>query len=260
MIIVNEQGMPQLNTVHHCDALKLLGNMVSKSVDAIITDPPYGFAGRVFDVDGSSRGEDSHKGNYSAVNESWDRIAPTDWMAECTRVLKPGGSVICFGVRQSVYVFASEGLRLGWRIINDVTCEKPDPPPNFTGRMMTESTERFLWFCPTGTGWTYNLSEAKSRGGGVNLRDVWRFRTPHHNRLHPTEKPLDVMEKIISLITNQGDLVVDPFSGSGTTGRAAINLGRRFMGCDITFKYAQLACNRLALPYTPGFMHLLEDS
>lgn len=251
MIITNELGTPQLNTAHNCDALKLLGNMVSKSVDCIITDPPYGLAGRVFDVD--SKG-------YSAVNESWDHIAPIDWMAECTRVLKPGGSVICFGVRQSIYTFASEGLRLGWRIVNDITWFKPDAMPNMTGRMMTESTERALWFCPDGTGWTYNLPKAKAMNMGQNLRDLWTFGQTRDKRLHPTQKPLELMERIVELFTNEGDLVVDPFFGSGTTGRAALNLGRRYLGCDITAKYVELARNRMQEAYTPSFLPQLESA
>lgn len=244
-------GQPELNRVYNVDALTLLRALPDASVDAVITDPPYGLAGRVFDF--------PHK-HYSAINEEWDTFAPTDWMRECGRVLKSGGSVVCFGGRQSIYTFAAEGFRLGWRLVNDITWEKPDAPPNFTGRMMTESTERALWFCPSGEGWTYNLVTAKQMNQGINLRDVWRFPIQRDNRIHPSQKPLTLMERCVSLFTNEGDLVVDPFCGSGTTARACINLARNYLTCDITPQYVTDARNRLAQPYTPSFLPALDAS
>jgi site-specific DNA-methyltransferase (adenine-specific) len=202
----------------------------------VITDPPYGLGGRVFAVPDKQ---------YSAINAEWDLIAPTDWMTGVQRVLKPGGSVLCFGVRQSIYQFASEGLRLGWRIVNDITWFKPDAMPNMTGRMMTESTERLLWFCPDGSRWTYNLDEAKAINAGQNLRDVWTLGQTREDRHHPAQKPLDLIERIVRLFTNPGDLILDPFLGSGTTAIAARNLKRHYIGCDISPLYVQLANHRL---------------
>lgn len=231
--------------VYCCDALALLKSLPDASVDAVITDPPYGLAGRVFDF--------PHR-KYTAVNEEWDIDVPTQWMAACERVLKPGGSVVCFGGRQSIYEFAAVGLRLGWRIVNDITWYKPDAAPNFTGRMMTESTERALWFCPSGSNWTYNLNAAKEMNGGVNFRDVWELRRMHNDietRTHPTQKPLDLMLRIVRLFTNEGDTIVDPFFGSGTTGDAARRLGRHYIGGDITSKYVNAARERLSRPFEP---------
>lgn len=233
-----------LNTVQHCSALELLARLPDASVDLVCTDPPYGLAGRVF--------ESTHK-HYSAVNEAWDAFAPTDWMAEIARVLKPTGSIVCFCGRKSTYVFATEALRLGWRIINDITWVKPDAMPNMTGRMLTESTERALWFSPSGSNWTYNLDEAKNMNMGINLRDVWRFNTERENRLHPTQKPLELMERCIRLFSNKNDLVVDCFSGSGTTLRAAANCERRWIGCDITLDYVISSRQRMQQDFTPLF-------
>lgn len=232
---------PEPNHVYCCDALELLRRLPEGGVDAVITDPPYGLAGRVFEF--------PHK-RYSAVNEEWDHYAPTEWMQACQRVLKKGGSVLCFGGRRSIYELAAEGLSLNWRLVNDITWNKPDAPPNFTGRMMTETTERALWFCPDGEGWTYNLDAAKAMNSGMNLRDLWKFYTEREDRVHPTQKPLDLMERCILLFTNAGDLVVDPFAGSGTTGVAAVKHGRRFIGSDLDAGYVEAANKRLAQPFT----------
>lgn len=245
MIVLNEMGTPQLNTVHNCDALKLLGNMASKSVDCIITDPPYGLGGRKFSV-----GKHIGGGEYEAINEVWDHAAPINWMAECTRVLKKGGSVMCFGGRVSTYAFANEGLRLGWRLVNDITWFIPDRMPNMTGRMMTESTERILWFCPDGAGWTYNLDFAKTCNRGMNLRDMWTFGVERDNRLHAAQKPLELMERTIRLFTPPNGVVLDCFAGSGTTLVAANMHGRDYIGCDLSAEYCEIARQRIAQPYT----------
>lgn len=249
-------GAWRVNSVNCVDALTLLAGLPDNSVDMILTDPPYGLAGRVFEIDRSFRGSDYRKGNYTAINEEWDYIAPIDWMQSCERVTKLGGSVICFGGRQSIYRFASEGIRLGWKLINDITLIKPDPPPNFTGRMMTESTERLLWFCPSGKNWTYNLAQAKNSNYGKNITDVWRFRPPHDNRLHPAQKPISTIEKVIALISNENHIILDPFAGSGTTAVAARNLGRRYITGDISPEYCATAERRLAQPYTLMFAEM----
>lgn len=180
-------------------------------------------------------------------------------MRECKRVLKPGGSVVCFGGRQSIYTFAAEGFRLKWRLVNDITWEKPDAPPNFTGRMMTESTERALWFCPTGKDWTYNLETAKSMNLGINLRDVWRFPIEHTDRVHPAQKPLRLFERCIELFTSQNDIVLDPFMGSGTTAVAARNLNRRWIVGDRSADYCAMAEKRLSQAYTPNMFEVMAQ-
>lgn len=233
--------MLERNQVYCMDALELLGNLEDGSVDAVITDPPYGLGGRIFNVE---------ERDYVAVNEEWDKDVPIEWMAACSRVLRRGGSVLCFGGRQSIYRLADEGLRLGWRIVNDITWYKPDAMPNMTGRMMTESTERCLWFCPDGTGWTYNLNAAKFMNRQGNLRDVWTFGQTREERFHPTQKPLRLMERMVTLFSCDGDLVLDPFAGSGTTLVAARNLGRDYIGGDLSPEYVELARKRLSLPYT----------
>jgi site-specific DNA-methyltransferase (adenine-specific) len=233
-----------LNKIHHADALELLRRLPDASIDLIVTDPPYGLNKSVFVIDRSMRGKDHRRGNYTAIRELWDSEAPIEWMQECKRVLCKTGSVICFGGRESIYKFATEALRLKWRIVNDITLVKPDPPPNFTGRMMTESTERALWFSPHGSNWIYNLDIAKVQNGN-NLRDVWNFRPPHDNRVHPAQKPLDTIEFMICLFSNREAVILDPFCGSGTTAIAARKTGRQFICGDLSAEYVEVARKRL---------------
>lgn len=247
---------PLLNKIHHCDALELLRRLPDASVDLVLTDPPYGLNKKVFAL----RSEDRRDfgSSYSAIRETWDNFAPLDWMNEVGRVIKPTGSVLCFGGRESIYSFANRGLGLGWRIVNDITFVKPDAPPNFTGRMMTESTERALWFSPSGSLWTYNRAIAKQMNNGVNFRDVWEMITPKLNRLHPAQKPENTISMLMTLLSNAGDIVVDCFSGSGTTAVVARNLGRTFIACDSHKPYVDMAQLRL-INSDPYLSTLLTD-
>lgn len=239
---------PESNHIYNVDAISLLRAMPDASVDLIATDPPYGLGGRDFKVDREMRKTDGilRHGTYTAINQEWDLFAPIDWMGECGRVLKPGGSiVICAGMK-SVYEFAAEGFRLGWKLVNDITWVKINPAPNFTGRAMTYATERVLWFCPEGKGWTYNNAYARAVNAGVNFQDVWYFDSPRGEiRIHESQKPLEMFERIIELFCPVEGAVLDCFMGGGTCGIAALNTGRRFYGADITLKHVTGARNRL---------------
>lgn len=233
-----------LNQVHHMEALELLGKLESGSIDMICTDPPFGLNKKAFSLKSEDRRD--FGSSYTAIRQEWDNEIPLTWMHEVGRVLKKTGSVLIFGGRESIYHTAYEGLRLGWRIVNDITFVKPDAPPNFTGRMMTESTERAIWFSPSGSHWTYNRDIAKSLNNGVNFRDVWEMITPKLNRLHPAQKPIGTFELLIALLSNENDIVVDPFAGSSTTAIACLNLGRNFICGDSSEEYVNLSRERIA--------------
>lgn len=230
--------------VWHSDCLDLLKALPDKSVDLILTDPPYGLNKKSFELKAEDRRD--FGSSYSAIRENWDNEAPLDWMDAASRVLKPNGSVLCFGGRESIYKFANHALRLSWRIVNDITFVKPDAPPNFTGRMMTESTERAIWFSPSGSRWTYNRQTAKACNNGVNFRDVWEMLTPKQNRLHPAQKPVETIEMLVALLSQTGDIVLDPFAGSATTAIACLNLDRQYICGDSHLPYVELSRQRIA--------------
>lgn len=230
--------------IWHQDCMNLLSALPDISLDLICVDPPFGLNKKPFALKSEDRRDSGS--SYTAIRQEWDNEAPLDWMNACTRIIKKTGSVICFGGRESIYKFAMRGLELGWRIVNDITFVKPDAPPNFTGRMMTESTERAIWFSPSGSHWTYNRELAKGLNNGVNFRDVWEMLTPKQNRLHPAQKPIETIELLITLISNPNDIVLDCFSGSGTTAIACTNLERRFICCDSHLPYVEVSRERLA--------------
>lgn len=232
--------------IFHADALELLKALPDKSVHLLLTDAPYGLNKKSgLKIDRQFRGKDNRRGDYTAVRQEWDNEAPLAWMNEVCRILKPHGSVLCFGGRESIYQFANYGLSLGWRIVNDITFVKPDAPPNFTGRFMTESTERAIWFSPSGKKWTYNRDVAKSMNNGVNFRDVWEMITPKQDRLHPTQKPVSTFEMLIALLSNKGEIVLDPFAGSCTTAIACLNLDRRYICADLHEPYVLASRERI---------------
>lgn len=235
------------------DHLTFLGALADASVDCIWTDPPYFLsnggstcvAGRRAPV---SKGEWDESRGLAA-----DHAFNQAWIAECRRVLKPSGSLWVSGTH---HVYLSVGMAMleqGFRILNDVVWEKPNPPPNLGCRCFTHATELMLWGTLAQKGsrdrYTFNYEEMKAENGGRQMKNVWRMPAPgqgekQHGR-HPTQKPLALVRRCLAASTAPGDLVVDPFSGSGTTALAALSLERRFMGTELDAEYASLARTRL---------------
>lgn len=235
------------------DACRLLSELPDGCVDCIWTDPPYFL---------SNDGFTCVAGKMVPVNKGdWDRSKGIEedhafncrWLSECYRVLKPAGTVWVSGTH---HVYLSVGfalMQLGFRILNDVTWEKPNPPPNLGTRTFTHSTETLLWATKAPKGskhkYTFNYDEMKRENGGKQMKTVWRFQAPREDEKthgkHPTQKPVDLVARCLRASTDAGDLVLDPFVGSATTGVAALALGRRFIGFEREQEYVDLAVRRL---------------
>lgn len=251
------------------DGLALLGAMSDDSVDCIWTDPPYFL---------SNDGITCVAGKQVSVNKGeWDRGDDLDavyefnrmWLAECHRVLKPAGTIWVTGTH---HVYLSVGMammQLGFRILNDIIWEKSNPPPNLGCRCFAHSTETILWATKAPKGsrhkYTFHYQEMKAENGGKQMKTVWRFpaagRPEKKFGKHPTQKPVDLIDRCLRATTNPGDLVLDPFAGSATTGCAAIALGRRFIGSEIERDYVDIGVRRLsavageAVPKTVSSVH-----
>ena len=235
------------------DGLALLAALPADSVDCIWTDPPYLL---------SNDGVTCVAGKRVSVNKGdWDRSGGIEqdhefnlsWLRECQRILKPAGTIWVSG---TYHIYLSVGMalmQLGFRILNDIVWEKNNPPPNLGCRCFAHSTETLLWATKAAKGskhrYTFNYQEMKAENGGKQMKTVWRLpaagKAEKQHGKHPTQKPLALIERCLRASTNPGDLVVDPFAGSFTTGVAAIKLGRRFIGSEWLEEYAELGVKRL---------------
>ena len=235
------------------DAFEFMDAIPENSIDCIWTDPPYLL---------SNDGITCVAGKMVKVNKGdWDRSRGIEldhqfnrgWIEKCHRILKPSGTIWISG---TVHVYLSVGMALlqtGFRILNDITWEKPNPPPNLGCRCFTHSTELLLWATKAAKGskhrYTFNYDEMRRANAGRQMKTVWRIATPSREETdlgkHPTQKPVGLVSLCLRASTNAEDTIFDPFAGSGTTAVAALSLGRRFIGCERNKEYANLAVRRI---------------
>ena len=253
------------SVVYHGDSLRLMESMPEGSVDCIWTDPPYLL---------SNDGMTCVAGRRVSVNKGeWDRSVGVEgdhefnlsWLAGCYRVLKPAGTIWVTG---TLYIYPSVGMammQLGFRVLNDIIWEKTNPPPNLGCRCFAHSTETVLWATKAPRGskdrYTFHYKDMKAENGGKQMKSVWRFpsagRGEKTHGKHPTQKPVALIDRCLRASTNRGDVVFDPFAGSGSSGVASLGLGRRFIGCDREEDYVRLMMSRLSA-LSPDSKNLLD--
>ena len=233
------------------DTFDALGNMLSEKIDMIFADPPYFL---------SNGGISCSAGKIVSVNKGdWDKIDGVEekhnfnrqWIRLSHRVLKPNGTIWISGTLHNIY---SVGLALeqeGFKIINNITWQKTNPPPNMACRCFTHSTETVLWAQKANQGAKhyFNYELMKSLNGGKQMKDVWTgaLTPPSEKRFgkHPTQKPVYLLERILLASTVEGNVVLDPFCGSSTTGVACKHLRRNYIGIDSNAEYIKLSIERL---------------
>ena len=233
--------------------MEVLARIPEESVDCVWTDPPYLL---------SNDGVTCFAGRRVSVNKGdWDRSRGmeadhefnVEWTAACRRVLKPTGTLWVSG---TLHVYPSVGMALienEFRLLNDIVWEKPNPPPNLGCRTFTHSTEVILWASKAAKGsrhrYTFNYEEMRRENGGKQMKTVWRMKAPtaveKQFGKHPTQKPIELIKRCLRASTNEGDVVLDPFAGSGSTGVAALELGRRFIGIEIDPGFVDTSVKRL---------------
>lgn len=231
------------------NALRVLKKIAPKSVDVIFADPPYFL---------SNDGVTCVNGKMVSVNKAlWDKsISATDklnfnrkWIRYCRDALKDDGTIWISGTMHNIFSVYRILTDLGFKILNTIIWKKTNPPPCFSCRFFTSSTEIILWARKQQkVGHTFNYDLMKAINGGKQMKDVWELpaiaRWEKAQGKHPTQKPLSVVSRTILASTHRGALVVDPFAGSSTTGVAAYLFNRKYVGIDTDSSYLDLSVAR----------------
>ena len=232
------------------DTFDTLKQFDEKSFDMIFADPPYFL---------SNNGITCSSGRMVSVNKgNWDKALSVNdkyefnrkWIHECYRILKDEGTIWISGTLHNIYSIGMALEEEGFKILNNITWQKTNPPPNLACKTFTHSTETILWAKKDlkKVKYTFNYSLMKELNNNKQMKDVWTTSltkpSEKKNGRHPTQKPLEILERIILASTNENDLILDPFCESSTTGIAAAKLKRNYIGIDNEKEYLDLSIRR----------------
>lgn len=240
------------------DCVSALEALPDKSVDVIFADPPYNL----------QLGGALHRPDQSLVDacdDEWDQFASFEaydaftraWLLACRRVLKPTGTIWVIGSYHNIFRVGATLQDLNFWILNDIVWRKTNPMPNFKGRRFQNAHETMIWASPDpkAKGYTFNYDALKASNDDVQMRSDWlfpicsggeRLKGDDGKKVHPTQKPEALLARVIMASTKPGDIVLDPFFGSGTTGAVAKRLGRHFVGIEREQDYIDAASARIA--------------
>ncbi|WP_246748533.1 site-specific DNA-methyltransferase [Rhizobium setariae] len=251
-------GNSWLNSIIKGDCVAALEALPDKSVDVIFADPPYNL----------QLGGALHRPDQSLVDacdDEWDQFASFEaydaftraWLLACRRVLKPTGSIWVIGSYHNIFRVGTTLQDLNFWILNDVIWRKTNPMPNFKGRRFQNAHETMIWASrdPSAKSYTFNYDAMKAANDDVQMRSDWlfpicsggeRLKGEDGKKVHPTQKPEALLARILMASSKPGDIVLDPFFGSGTTGAVAKRLGRNFVGIEREQDYIDAASARIA--------------
>lgn len=253
----------QKNIIYHGDCVKILKDKIDEeSVDLIFADPPYNLSGNGLKWKGNKTG-----GDWYMVDEEWDKMSAPEylqftrkWIGGSHRVLKNTGSIYISCSYHNIAEVMIVLKQLDFKINNVITWYKTNAMPNMTRRVFTHSTEFVVW-AVKGKKWIFNYDELKKinpetqkDGSLKQMRDFWslplvqgkeRIHGKDGRAVHPTQKPEEMLKRIIVASSDKGDTVLDPFLGSGTTAVVAKKLGRHWIGVEKDEKYFKVAENRM---------------
>src|ERR1700676_3686711 len=253
------------------DCVAEMAKLPAASVDLVFADPPYNLQ-----LQGDLKRPDDSR--VDAVDDDWDKFASFSayddftraWLLACRRVMKPNATLWVIGSYHNIFRVGSILQDLGYWILNDVIWRKTNPMPNFRGRRFTNAHETLLWCAHSREArYTFNYEAMKALNDELQMRSDWliplcggpeRLRDGVGKKAHPTQKPEALLHRIILASTRPGEIVLDPFFGTGTTGAVAKRLGRRFIGIEQDPAYVALARRRIAAVHpTPAELVLVES-
>ncbi|NNE53674.1 MAG: site-specific DNA-methyltransferase [Sulfitobacter sp.] len=246
-----------LNTIIGGDCIEAMNALPEASVDLIFADPPYNL---------QLRG-DLHRPDNSrvdAVDDEWDQFASfrayddftCAWLKAARRLLKPNGAIWVIGSYHNIFRVGAALQDAGFWILNDVVWRKSNPMPNFRGKRFTNAHETMIWAGKDeNSRYTFNYEALKALNEGIQMRSDWvlpictgheRLKDEAGDKAHPTQKPQSLLHRVLVGSTNPGDVILDPFFGTGTTGAVAKMLGRDFIGIEREEAYRKVAEKRIA--------------
>src|SRR3954464_3738977 len=240
------------------DCVAEMAALPAESVALVFADPPYNLQ-----LQGDLKRPDDSR--VDAVNDAWDKFASFSayddftraWLIACRRVMKRSATLWVIGSYHNIFRVGTTLQDLGFWILNDVVWRKSNPMPNFRGRRFTNAHETLIWAAREagGKGYTFNYEALKAGNDDVQMRSDWTFalctgeerlKGGNGKKLHPTQKPEALLARVILASSRPGDLVLDPFSGTGTTGAMAKRLGRQLFGTQRHSAYAAAARERIS--------------
>ncbi len=246
-----------LNQIIGGDCIAVMQSLPAGSVDLIFADPPYNLQ-----LKGALHRPDNSL--VDAVDDHWDQFASfaaydrftREWLAAARRLLKSNGAIWVIGSYHNIFRVGAAMQDAGFWLLNDVVWRKSNPMPNFRGKRLTNAHETMVWASrDQGSKYTFNYEALKALNDGVQMRSDWviplctgheRLKDESGDKAHPTQKPEALLHRVILASTNPGDVVLDPFFGTGTTGAVAKMLGREFIGIEREEGYIRAAEARIA--------------
>lgn len=240
--------------LYQANCLELMDALIAKyptgRFDMIFADPPYFL---------SNGGISCQAGKMVSVNKGdWDKSRGAEvnhefnlqWLKRCQKLLNPNGTLWVSGTHHVIHSVGYAMQQLDMKILNDITWEKPNPPPNLSCRFFTHATETIIWAAKNHKSkHVFNYADMRAENEGKQMKSVWRFLPPANAEKifgkHPTQKPVKLLERCVLASTNEGDLILDPFNGSATTGVAAIKHGRQYVGIELDKDYLDVSIQRL---------------
>jgi modification methylase len=253
---VRHRGPADVNRVIVGDCLEELRALASESVDLVFADPPYNL----------QLERDLLRPNNTVVDgvdDDWDKFSSfadydrfsREWLGECRRILKPTGAIWVIGSYHNIFRLGAALQDLGFWIQNDIVWRKTNPMPNFRGKRFTNAHETLIWAGRDRKARvTFNYEAMKALNDDLQMRSDWlfpicagpeRLKDAGGRKAHPTQKPEALLNRVLLATTNPGDVVLDPFFGTGTTGAVARRLGRKWIGIERDPAYAKAARERI---------------
>ncbi|MBU2959546.1 site-specific DNA-methyltransferase [Citreicella sp. C3M06] len=246
-----------VNTILDGDCIERMNSLPAESVDLIFADPPYNLQ-----LKGDLHRPDNSR--VDAVDDHWDQFSSfavydkftREWLTAAKRLLKPNGALWVIGSYHNIFRVGAALQDAGYWILNDVIWRKANPMPNFRGKRFTNAHETMIWASKSeGAKYTFNYEALKALNEGIQMRSDWvlpicnggeRLKDGNGDKAHPTQKPMSLLHRVLVGSTNPGDVVLDPFFGTGTTGAVAKMLGRDFIGIEREAAYREVAMRRIA--------------